>query len=183
MSQIVSTFVNVHQGKSKYLFFLVRANDYESKIKKGIEENWKLFGAALGVDGTAIEPYATKTNSTFGEVEKKNWPPDVLKRIWASADGFMLIIDKDFANFDPAIDRWGIIWLSDFEKEAETIYKLFDTLAKKAVAGEDIFDWVSSQSKKIKFEKAEGFFEAKPGIFGFAINLKEILKWLVGKKL
>ena len=54
MSEIVSTFVNVDLGKSKYLFFLVRANDYENNIRKAIDENWLPFGQALGENGAAV---------------------------------------------------------------------------------------------------------------------------------
>jgi hypothetical protein len=82
MSEVVSTFVNVDRGKSKYLFFLVRVNDYESTIKEEIEKNWLPFGEALGVNGTAVKAYDQKKNSTYGEVTKKPWPTKLLDQMW-----------------------------------------------------------------------------------------------------
>src|SRR5437660_919517 len=176
MSEVVSTFVNVDRGKSKYLFFLVRVNDYESTIKEEIEKNWLPFGEALGVNGTAVKAYDQKKNSTYGEVTKKPWPAKLLDQMWSARDGFMLIIEKSFVEFDPTSDRWSIIWFSDFSKDPGSIYKTFDSLAKKASNGEDIFHWVASLSKKVKNAKYRSYFDVKPGIFGVTLNAKALLE-------
>ena len=95
----------------------------------------------------------------------------------------MLIIDKSFSDFNSLSDRWGVIWFSDFEKEPQNIYKIFDSLAKKASAGDDIFDWAAALSRNILYQKAEGYFEAKPGLFGFAIDLKAVINALGTKAI
>jgi hypothetical protein len=131
MSEVVSTFVNVDRGKSKYLFFLVRVNDYESTIKEEIEKNWLPFGEALGVNGTAVKAYDQKKNSTYGEVTKKPWPTKLLDQMWSARDGFMLITEKSFIEFDPTSDRWSIIWFSDFSKDPGSISKLLILLPRR----------------------------------------------------
>jgi hypothetical protein len=60
--------------------------------------------------------------------------------------------------------------------------KTFDSLAKKASNGEDIFHWVASLSKKVKNAKYRSYFDVKPGIFGVTLNAKALLEDLFHAK-
>lgn len=33
----------------------------------------------------------------------------------------MLVIDKDFAEFNPSVDQWRLIWFSDFRETPQDI--------------------------------------------------------------
>jgi len=88
----------------------------------------------------------------------------------------MLVIQKDFAEFNPSEHNWGIVWFSSFFDKPEQIYRLFGSLAQRVEKGEDIFGYIQSLTKKQKSEKFTKYFQLKPGIFGASIDVKAILE-------
>ncbi|SDR62402.1 hypothetical protein SAMN05444161_0406 [Rhizobiales bacterium GAS191] len=180
MTAVVSTFLDTELGKGKYLFFLVTFTDFESKLTAELEKQWLPFGSALGVDGTAVRAYFKRENQTFDEVQKKSWPSEVCDQMAKEQDPYMLIIDKPFYQFDPTKHKWGIVWFSKFFEHPQEIYRMFGSLAKKVKEGEDIFEWAASLTKKQKYGKLTKYFDVKPGIFGFTVDIKSALKDLAG---
>src|SRR5271163_1777865 len=176
MTSIVSTFLDTDLGKGKYLFFLVTWNDFVSRISDELDKQWSHFGEALGVDGTAIRAFNKAKNKTYDEIQSKSWPPEIRERMFREQDPYMLIIDNTFDNFDPHLNKWSVIWFSEFYERPGAIDRLFGALANKVRRGEDIFEWAASLSKKKQYSKFSKYFEIKPGIFGVTLNVKSALE-------
>ncbi|NQU56364.1 MAG: hypothetical protein HQ513_03955 [Rhodospirillales bacterium] len=112
---------------------------------------------------------------------KKSWPDDVGQRFDAEQDPFMLIIDKDFNEFNPELDRWGIVWFSNFSDKPDSIYKFFGCIARKVRRDEELFDYLSSVAHQEKYKKFGKYFELKkPELFGISIDVQAILEDLIG---
>ena len=181
MSELVSSFLDVQLGKQKYLFFLITWNDYVTTLSKVLDDQWQAFGADLGPRGSVIRAYQRHAKNSFGEVMAKTWPKDIRERFDNEQDPFILVIDRDFAVFNPGEHPWTIIWMSDFFKEPEKIYRLFGSLARRVERGEDIFEYVQSLARKQKVKKAGKYFELKPGIFGASVDIKAMLQDLASE--
>jgi hypothetical protein len=74
MSEVVSTFVNVDRGKSKYLFFLVRVNDYESTIKEEIEKNCYLLARHLASTARLLRHTTRKRTRLMVRLQRSRGP-------------------------------------------------------------------------------------------------------------
>jgi hypothetical protein len=180
MSELVSSFLDVELGKQKYLFFLITWNDYVTELSKVLDAQWQAFGADLGTNGTVIRAYQQHAKRSFEQVMAKRWPEDIQTRFGNEQDPFIMVINTDFAVFDPDEHPWTIIWMSDFFKEPNTIYRLFGSLARRVERGEDIFDYLRSVARKHKIQNVSKHFELKPGIFGASIDVKSLLEDLMG---
>ena len=180
MSEIVSSFLDVQLGKQKYLFFLITWAEYVTTLSKELDDQWKAFGADLGPNGKDIQAYQRHAKDNFENVMAKGWPEDIQNRFANEQDPFILVIDRDFAIFNPGEHPWAIIWMSDFFKEPGTIYRLFGSLARRVDRGQDIFEYLQSVARKQKIEKVNSYFELKPKIFGVSVDIKAMLQDLAG---
>lgn len=177
MSAKVSAFWPVEIRQSRYLFFIVNWNDYSNSITDSLERNLETFGKDLGLKGEVVQTYKDAKEQTFEEVRgKANWPYDVRARFDSEFYPFMVIINTDFESFDPQQNKWGIIWFSDFRDNPDSIPEIFGNLIRKIQQDEDLFDYFKNLSRKQAAKKFIGYFEMKPGIFGFSIDIKAILE-------
>ena len=172
MSELVSSFLDVQLGKQKYLFFLITWNDYVTSLSKTLDDQWEAFGADLGPNGTVIKAYERYAKDNFENVMAKAWPPDIQNRFYSEQDPFIVVIDRDFAAFNPTEHPWAIIWMSEFFKEPGTIYRLFGSMARRVERGQDLFEYLQSVARKQKIEKVNSYFELKPKIFGVSVDIK-----------
>ncbi len=180
MSARVSLFEPIELGDFNYLFFLVGLTDYDTEVRKEVLENIEAFGEDLGLVGNVVVPYKTRRHETATEVIEKNWPDDFRKRLVYEGDPFMLIIQGNFATFDPQSDPWSVIWFSDFKKRATDITRMFHRLAVMAKRNEDIFLFLKKIAKQDRYKKWAKYFEIKTGIFGCTIDAKAIFEYLAG---
>lgn len=180
MSELVSSFLDVQLGKQKYLFFLITWNDYVTMLSDELDKQWQAFGADLGPSGTVVRAYRQHAKKSFDEVMAKQWPKEIFRRFGLEQDPFMVVIDRDFAAFNPSEHPWATIWFSDFFKEPGQIYRLLGSLARRVERGEDIFDYIQSLARKQKLKKVGRYFELKPGIFGASVDIKTVLEDLAG---
>jgi hypothetical protein len=182
MTEKVSAFWPVENRQFRYLFFIVNWSDYSNSITSSLERNLETFGEDLGIKGAVIQAYKAKKYETFQEVkEKANWPIVVRDRIDSEDYPFMLIINTDFKSFDPQEHKWGIIWFSDFAGNPDTIPKILGNLIKKIKQDEDIFNYFGALNLKQDAKEFMKYFEMKPGIFGFSIDIKAFLNDLLSR--
>lgn len=177
MSEKVSAFWPVQMGPSRYLFFIVNWNDYSNSITESLEKNIATFGRDLGLQGTVIQAYENAKAQTFEEIkEKGNWPYDVHARFDSELYPFMVLINTDFATFDPENNEWAIVWFSDFSENPNSISEIFASLIRKMQRGDSLFNYFNSLTRKKAAKKFIGYFEMKPGIFGFSVDIKAMLE-------
>lgn len=181
MSEKVTAFWPVEIGRFKYLFFVANWNDYSSSITESLEKNLEIFGKDLALKGKVIQSYKEAKGQTFEEVKtKKDWPYDVRARFDSELYPFMLIINEGFERFDPQANEWSIVWFSDFRDNPNSISEIFGTLLKRIRENENLFDYFKALAKKQASKKFIGYFEMKPGIAGFSVDVKAILADFVG---
>lgn len=181
MSEKVSSFIPVKIGNYNYLFFLVTWNEFVTPIREELEKQVDPFGAVLGLKGKVVQAFRSMSGSTFCQVVDKNWSRQMKKQFEEEQDPFMLIVDRDFEEFDPEEHPWSIIWFSDFWDKPDTIHRLFGALAQKLRKDEDLFRYMRSVARKEKYKTLAKFVELKtPEVFGISIDVKAIIEDLAG---
>jgi len=182
MSAKVSMFAPVKLGNFKYLFLIVGWNDYGTQLKEEMAKQLDAFGADLSTSALVLQAYKASEYQTFEEVAKKEWPADFGKRLAEEVDPCMLVIDRDFEAFDPAKDRWAVIWFSDLSIYARDLPRLFHKLAQLSRGGENVFEYLKRLALKAQAKKAAKlgriakYFEVKPNVFGISIDVGKILE-------
>jgi len=180
MSALVSSFDRTKIGDFDYLFFVVTWADYVTPITEQINTQVDPFGSDLGLKGMVVRAFNTASYETASEVTTKDWPKEIRERFEMEQDPFMVIINKDFHEFDPKKHPWSIIWFSEYENNPDRIYKIFGQLARKTRKGENIFQYLHSIASKKKLSKWNKYFEIKPELYGVSIDVKAIFEDVMG---
>jgi hypothetical protein len=183
----VSTLLNVGGPPYKYTYLLVVLTGYANKVKDELNQQAKPFGADLGPQGLFVQPFPERAESIAEEVREKPWPAEIKRRL-DNSQLAMLVLDREFASFDPREHAYVVIWLDDYHGEQlDDIRPLLQTLAKKTRDGEDVLAYLQDTAKRAvereRLEQATGagarlasYVELKPNIFGVGIDLKMILR-------
>jgi len=196
MSFKVSTFLNVGGGTYKFTFLLVLWNDYKDSVRDEMNRQAEAFGEDLGLEGALVQPYPQRMHDTAQEVLNKKWPPKIGTRMSDDADPLLLIVNRDFASFDPRQDPYAIIWLSDYHSKPESIRPMLQQLARRTRRGDDVIvylrDIAERASEAEHRQKAAGvarraarlasYIEIKPNIFGVSVDVSAILKDIASQR-
>ena len=134
MSEKVSSFAPIQIGQYDYVFLVVTWANYATDITTQLEKHFEPFGVDVGLKGVVVKAFEKASGDTAKEVLAKDWPEDLRKRLIEEQDPIMLIIKKDFKEFDPKQHSWSIIWFSDYRDHVDRIYKIFGQLARKTKA-------------------------------------------------
>lgn len=180
MTAKVTLFDPIKIGDFNYLFFLVGMTDYDTDVREKVKNNIDAFGEDLGLAGNLVVPHESREQAAADQLIDKEWPEDIKERLTYEGDPFMLVIQTDFADFDPRKHTWSVIWFSEFEKSVDEITKLFHRLAVMAKKNEEIFTFLKKVVQQHRFKKWGKYFELKPGVFGCTIDAKAILADLAG---
>lgn len=150
-----SNYKEIEKGKFKYAFFLNNRDDYENKIDFVKELNILIerFSEDLANKGVVVKSYNSSIKNTRKEILSKPWNYYRLKTINKTPG--MLMIDTDFAEFNPNKNNWIYFYFIRDQRfrenrgnsfTIEETEKLFDKLSELIIKGdEDIF-------KKVKLE-------------------------------
>jgi hypothetical protein len=144
--EVTSSFAEVHRGNLKYLFLLVDRALSEDDRDELLDGRLRRFGRVLGQDAKIVHTYPGL--DPFREVIGKSWDnPELLARMRATGEPFLLVIATDFKSFDPRKDSWEIVWLEHYDKAR--LRDVFDRLAEavqlEEETGEDIFHYIESR--------------------------------------
>jgi hypothetical protein len=140
------------------------------------------FGDSAGEKAMVTIPYNTSYSITRQEILSVDWDNDVREKI-KKMDVFLLILDIPFycSNycFNPSKDKFIIMDFPEAAKNPLQYIYILDEIADEIKRGTDIFEWHSKEWKPIPSNKILKHIykaiEAKPGIFGFSIDLKKLL--------
>jgi hypothetical protein len=178
----VSSFVGVEIGDLSYLFILLAMQTrYLTEVREQLLRHVDAFGEDLGEGGKVVHAYESSKHQTFREVCEKRWPNEVLRLLWDTLEPVMLIIDGSFADFDPEVDNWGIIWFSTLESKPQSIPKVLHKLATLSRDGQDIFAYLDTLRRRdrlggvIKYLKVD-----KVGAFGIFVDVEAIITDTLG---
>jgi hypothetical protein len=178
----VSSFVGVEIGDLSYLFILLGMQTrYLTEVREQLLRHVDAFGEDLGEGGKVVHAYESSKHQTFREVCEKPWPDEVLRLLWDTLEPVMLIIDKSFADFNPEVDNWGIIWFSTLESKPQSIPKVLHKLATLSRDGQNIFAYLDTLRRRerlggvIKYLKID-----KVGAFGIFVDVEAIITDALG---
>lgn len=157
------------------IVILLSWNRFSNRVTDELKKHTKEFGALMSYRGVLVMPYEERMRESLSEVLEKPWPSSLAENIKREPYPFLLIIDKDFEEFDPNEDKVGFIWFSDFKDNEEPIWQVLDCIARKVDAGDDLFAYLDlvhkkSRSKKLrdKLAKLAKYVEVKipvvPGV-------------------
>jgi hypothetical protein len=174
-------FARVKLGERRYLFFVVSARPYEtSPIEQRLKQDLSTFGEDLGPYASVVRTYPRNAEIQREHFSGLSWPGRIGERIsdpdWV--DPLMLILDREYADFDPQQHPWAIVWLEDYNPD--TLYKVFTKLARLARDPDaDLIERLRRSAAESKVKSAArrllGVFEIKPGLFGVSLNVNALL--------
>lgn len=121
----------------------------------------------------------------------KPWPTEISKRMEDVSEPVMLVIENDFAKFDPREHRWAIVWLSDFTpgREEVDVRPFLKMLASTARRGGDVIGTLHESAQRserlerggrlLRFAaRAGSYVEWKPtlSLIGIGVDVKALLR-------
>ena len=160
-------------GPHRCLFYLLLEDYIEEQNK--LSGYLERFARGLKDQGVLVRPFLGDIDRTRQEILGKAWPSD--KEIMRTPS--LLMIDRAFSDFDPKQHPWIHVLLGDREVQhpddiLQDIAHLITDISK---ANENIFEKVSAiLPKEVSVSDISEVFEAKPGIFGFSIDLMKAMK-------
>ena len=111
----------------------------------------------------------------------ERWPEEVRTLLRDTLEPVMLIIDKSFADFDPEVDNWGIIWFSTLESKPQSIPKVLHKLATLSRDGQDVFSYLNTLRRRERLGGVNKYLKVdKVGAFGIFVDIEAILADAVG---
>jgi hypothetical protein len=180
---------HVGPGGGRYVFLLIGWNDYADPVRDELNRQADAFGMDLGPSGLLVQAYPQRMYEIAREVLGKSWPAEIAERFHSDPDPIILIIDRDWQSFDPSEHAFGIIWVSRFSNDPETVRPFLQTLARLSREG-DVITYLREVAAREQraaavdttqrtiglLARAASYIEIKPSVFGVAVDLKAILR-------
>ncbi|MBD1862336.1 MULTISPECIES: hypothetical protein [Trichocoleus] len=138
------------------------------------------FGKALGDKAEVVLPLKSAYKETRRSVTKKIWQPETAEDLAKTQDIYMLVISKCLSLFDPEKgDKFLLLRFPGAESNPFQYIEILKSLEEEIHQNNNIFAWycrrLNSQAKNDVAERIVSSVEAKPGIFGFSIDLKQLI--------
>lgn len=175
---ITHSFVGTVQGRYRYLFFLIVSDSFElqSSFTHELMLLLERFDRNLEGHGAIVRPFVDDIHDATFHLMQKPWPGNEINYL-ANTPG-LLMINTSFDDFDPRIHPWlhvhfghryeeGLPGASAFRKPLAQLVELVKH------SEEDVFQQAHSVMSEFQLSDVGSIFEAKPGIFGFSIDLKK----------
>lgn len=166
---ITHSYLGTVGGPYRYLFYLL-LEDYIQEQNGLLRGYLERFARQLKDQGVLIRPFLGDIDRTKQEILGKAWPSD--EEIMRTPS--LLMIDRSFSDFDPRQHPWIHVLLGDREvqRSDDILQNIADLITDISKANENIFEKVSTiLSEEVSVSDISKVFEAKPGIFGFSIDL------------
>ena len=180
MSALMCSFDRVKVQNYEYLIFVVFWNDFETPLTKQLRNMTISFGGAIEDRGFVVLPFEKASIETAQQVTSKLWPDEVKQRFGIEQDPFMLVINRDFQEFDPRQHQWAIVWFSEYQANPDQVTRVFGRILRITQLGSNLFDHFKANKKKEWYKKWAKFFEVKPAIFGVSVDAKGLLEETLG---
>jgi hypothetical protein len=175
---ITHSYIGSVMGDFRCLFFLLIEDYIEEQTQFMRELNLYLekFARDLKEAAPLWRPFQGDIERTRDEFLRKNWT--FQQRHEIEKTPAILMINVDFNDFDPQIHPWfHFSFGGRFREGLPGAYKVGDILNGLAEivkdSNQDIFKGASLLKTDFKLADAAEVFEAKPGVFGFSIDLKK----------
>lgn len=173
---ITHSYLGTTKGRFRCVFFLL-LEDYiqaQSQFVRELDLALERFARNMKDSGVLVRPFAGDIESTKSHVLTKKWSREQLEEITKTPG--LLMIDVDFDAFDPREHRWlHFCFGARLHEGVPATYQMGEALGRLAEAvcdaDTDVFRAANSLKHEVGFADAAKVFEAKPGVFGFSIDL------------
>ena len=177
---ITHNYLGITRGDVRCLFFLLH-EDYieaQSGLSDRLRQEIERFARNMGEHGAVVAPFAGDVERTRQHVLDKPWAEREVEKVRRTPA--LLMIDQDFAEFDPREHQYVILHLNDGDEGDAALFrslmqKLVDALPDE---GSDPFKLISEALRQREVQDAAEMIELKPGVFGVSIDLKRAWKSL-----
>jgi len=173
---ITHSYIGQTVGRFRCQFFLI-FEDYvetQTELMKELEPYLERFARNLGDKGAVVRPFMGDIETVRDHVLNKNWSREELAMVGTTPG--LLMIDVDFDEFDPREHPWVHIglWSNDpFGRiQAKEVRGILERLVRIVrESDKNISAEAAAAKNEISASDIASVFEAKPGIFGFSVNL------------
>lgn len=179
---ITHSYLGTSVGSFRCLFFLL-LEDYieaQSQFVRDLDLELERFARNLGDSSAVVRPFAGDIDSTRSQVLQKEWTNRAKREITKTPG--ILMINVDFDDFDPNEHPWMYLHLGErIAGERLMLIRAMDTVKVRELLSEltevikdtekDIFEEAHKLRYQLTMEDVASAIEAKPGIFGFSIDL------------
>lgn len=142
----------------------------------------KNFGKKLGKEALVAVPMKGSYGTLRRDVLGLAWEPRIGQELERIKYPYILVTRKPLAYFVPDQDEYIIMRFPEATYDSNEILKyveVLDEIATEINKGADIFEWRHAKARKRIAGKMLGRLyeavEAKPGIYGFSIDLKKLI--------
>ncbi|MBZ0157932.1 MAG: hypothetical protein K8I29_17175 [Alphaproteobacteria bacterium] len=173
---ITYSYIGTIMKPYRCLFFLLLEDYIEAQthFARDLDLHLERFARNLRDSAALVRPFTGDIDTVRQQVLDKPWTEDQLKEVQNTPA--LLMIDQDFDNFDPRSHPWLII---NFGRRVTGTYggqipfkHILDDLVQVVLnANENFFTAAYNLKHEIHAAECAKIFEAKPGIFGFSIDL------------
>ncbi len=173
---ITHQYLGTTRGGTRCLFFLLFEDYIEAQRGLPAEVNAEIerFARNLGDAGAVVTPFAGDAPAARESILDKPWRQDQLDEVRRTPA--MLMIDRDFDDFDPQHDPWVLFHFGrQFEPEVPVkIRTLFQHVAAATSDPEaDPFAVLRGALRDDAIGAASRAFRLEPGAFGVSVDLRQ----------
>lgn len=175
---ITHSFKGSVQGKFRYSFYLLWEDLFQTRLSfvQDFDLLLQRFARDLREDGVVVQPFPNDIDTTRQHVLGKRWTEEESKQLMETPG--LLVIDKDFDEFNPRQHKWVYLAFGREVVDSRASIKDYEdvlaALVKLAANPQsDFFEDALRIARRLKPASMADIFEAKPGIFGFSIDLKK----------
>jgi hypothetical protein len=177
---ITHSYIGTTLNGAKCLFFLLYEDylDAQANFAKELDRELERFARNLGNQGAVVRPFTGDIQQTRTHILEKNWTQEQLQLVKKTPS--LLMINVDFDSFNPQQHPWFLFnfgeKIVDGVPHFDQFKQVFDSLANTINSNNnvDIFKVTAElqhEINKINISDAAKIFEAKPGIFGFSVDI------------
>lgn len=185
---ITHSYIGTVLGTARYSFYVLYEDyiDAQSGFVRNLEPSLERFARKIKHDGAVVKPFMGDIETTRTQILNKPWTERELSQIHKTP-GF-LVIDKDFADFDPRKHRWLYLnfgnRLEDRSASNQVAPGEYEDVLNRLAdivldPNRDLFKEALPIMRKLKLEQVVEIFEARPEVFGFSVDLKRAAKLLL----
>ena len=126
---ITHSYLGTNRNGARCLFFLL-FQDYieaENGFSKEVAMELEQFARDLGDFGFVVKPFTGDISAINSNIIDKRWTEE--ERYKLKRTPALLMIDRDFDDFDPSQDRWALIQLDTSIQSAAKLRSLLGQIA------------------------------------------------------
>jgi hypothetical protein len=181
---ITHSYLGTTRGSYRCLFFLL-LKDYiqqEADFVRRLEPGLERFARQLGDQGAVVRAFKGDIENTRQHVLDKPWSNRQLRAITKTPS--ILMIDQDFDVFDPNEHTWVLLHFGEEPRHLNATLAHETTLERLAEAvvdpETDVFGSARALVDQATLHDGVDLIEAKPGIFGFSVDLVGVVRFIAG---